>query len=183
MQRFPARIRQIEGNRPITTPSFFSKRSRPPWKEGRLCIIMGKKMGAYAPVAAGAAGRGNNHLGVQLMANTNRVKVDILGSSYFITTTESEEYIHGLEDSLNEMLGQLLERHTSVSINNALIITCLNLLDSCRKSEETADHLRGQLTDYLEDAARARIELDEVKRELDKANRELALLRKESTGR
>ena len=112
MQRFPARIRQIEGNRPITTPSFFSKRSRPPWKEGRLCIIMGKKMGAYAPVAAGAAGHGNNHLEVQLMANTNRVKVDILGSSYFITTTESEEYIHGLEDSLNEMLGQLLERHT-----------------------------------------------------------------------
>ena len=110
MQRFPARIRQIEGNRPITTPSFFSKRSRPPWKEGRLCIIMGKKMGAYAPVAAGAAGRGNNHLEVQSMANTNRVKVDILGSSYFITTTESEEYIHGLEDSLNEMLGQLLER-------------------------------------------------------------------------
>lgn len=117
------------------------------------------------------------------MANTNRVKVDILGSTYYITTTEPEEYIHGLEDSLNEMLGQLLERHTSVSINNALIITCLNLLDSCRKGEEAADHLRGQLTDYLEDAARARIELDEVKRELDRANRELALLRKDQAGR
>ena len=93
------------------------------------------------------------------MANTNRVKVDILGSTYYITTTEPEEY------------------------NNALIITCLNLLDSCRKGEEAADHLRGQLTDYLEDAARARIELDEVKRELDRANRELALLRKDQAGR
>lgn len=112
------------------------------------------------------------------MDNPNRVKVDILGSSYFITTAESGEYIHGLEDTLNEMLGQLMERHTSVSINNALVITCLNLLDSCRKSESAADHLRGQLTDYLEDAARARIELDEVSRELERVKRELALAKK-----
>ena len=38
--------------------------------------------------------------------------------------------------------------------------------------------MRGQLTDYLEDAARARIELEESKREIERLTRQLELLEK-----
>ena len=40
--------------------------------------------------------------------------------------------------------------------------------------------MRSQLSDYLEDAARARIELDDAKREMEKMRRQLELLTKVS---
>ena len=40
--------------------------------------------------------------------------------------------------------------------------------DCYQKSERSADHMRAQLSDYLEDAAKARIELDDAKREIEK---------------
>ena len=53
-----------------------------------------------------------------------------------------------------------------------------NFEDAYKKSEASADHMRGQLTDYLEDAARARIELEESKREIERLTRQLELLEK-----
>ncbi len=109
------------------------------------------------------------------MASYNRVRVQVMGSSYSITTTETKEYIHSLEEKLNAMLNELMRRHTGISISDALVLTCLNLLDSSQKSEAASDHIRGQLTEYLQDAARARIELDEANREIERLGRELAL--------
>lgn len=45
-----------------------------------------------------------------------------------------------------------------------------------KKSEESADNMRTQLTDYLEDATLARIELDETKRENERLKRRLEML-------
>lgn len=107
------------------------------------------------------------------MPEVHRIRVEVLGASYFLTTTESEEYIYTLQQKLNGMLAELQNRHTSVSLNDALVLTCLNLLDNCAKTEENADHIRSQLTEYLQDAARARIELDEASREIERLKREL----------
>jgi cell division protein ZapA len=83
-----------------------------------------------------------------------------------------EEYIASLQFQLNQMLGELQSRHHSVAMTDALVLTCFNLLDQNSKAEASADHIRGQLTEYLQDAARARIELED-------ANREIARLRAE----
>lgn len=112
------------------------------------------------------------------MASYNRVQVQVMGSSYSITTTETKEYIRSLEEKLNGMLDELMRRHPGVSISDALVLTCLNLLDNCHKSDLASDHIRGQLAEYLQDAARARIELDEANREIERLSRELALLKR-----
>ncbi len=109
------------------------------------------------------------------MANYNRVQIQVMGSSYSITTTETKEYIHSLEEKLNGMLEELMRRHPGVSLSDALVLTCMNLLDGCHKSEAASDNIRGQLAEYLQDAARARIELDEANREIERLGRELAL--------
>ena len=46
-------------------------------------------------------------------------------------------------------------------------------LDAYKRSEENADRMRTQISEYLEDAAKARIELDEVKRENAHLRRQL----------
>jgi cell division protein ZapA len=54
----------------------------------------------------------------------------------------------------------------------ALVLCAINSADQQKKSENSADHLRGQLSEYLEDAARARMELEEARRELDRLRRQ-----------
>ena len=43
-----------------------------------------------------------------------------------------------------------------LSPNAALILCAMGYADSLHKSEESADHLRSQLSEYLEEATRAR---------------------------
>ena len=47
-----------------------------------------------------------------------------------------------------------------------------------RKETAAADNLRAQIKDYIEDAARSKIEVDVERREIDRLNRELENLRK-----
>lgn len=113
---------------------------------------------------------------------TNRVKIEILGAEYTIATSEEEEYVHRLAHELDRQVVGLLDHDAKLSPNAALILCALGYADSFHKSEQSADHMRSQLTDYLEDAARARIELDDAKRELDKLRRQIELLTRVSQG-
>ena len=106
----------------------------------------------------------------------NHIKIEILGAEYTIATSEEEEYVRRLAREINTQVSQLLDRDAKLSPNAALILTALGYADSFYKSEQSADHMRSQLSDYLEDAARARIELDDARRELEKTRRQLELV-------
>ena len=108
----------------------------------------------------------------------NRVRIEVYGSRYVISTPEDESYVRGLAKSLDEQLRSLLENNSGLTLNDALVLCAINFEDAYKKSEASADHMRGQLTDYLEDAARARIELEESKREIERLTRQLERLEK-----
>lgn len=101
----------------------------------------------------------------------NRVRIEVYGSKYTIATPETEGYVQDLADVLNEQITVLLSENSKLSFNDALVLCAINYIDAFKKSEQAADNMRGQLTDYLEDAARARIELDEAKREIERLKR------------
>lgn len=109
---------------------------------------------------------------------TNRVKVQICGITLNISTDESPEYLRDLAEQMNEQVAAIMNSSARVSLNDALTLTAINYADGFKKSEKTADRLRAQLAEYLEDAARTRIELDESRRELERLRRELAALEK-----
>ena len=48
---------------------------------------------------------------------------------------------------------------------------------TCKKSTASSDNLRAQIKDYLEDSARARMEVDVARREIERLNREISSLR------
>ncbi len=96
----------------------------------------------------------------------NRVRVEVGNSKYVISTQEDEAYVLSLAKELDSGVRQLMEGNDRVTLNDALVLCALNYIDMYHKSERSTDHMRSQLTEYLEDASRARVELDEVKREL-----------------
>ena len=81
-----------------------------------------------------------------------------------------------LRREIDAQVRQLMDGNDRVSLNDALVLCCLNYANAYKKSEESADNMRTQLTDYLEDATLARIELDETKRENERLKRRLEML-------
>ena len=91
----------------------------------------------------------------------NKVRLTICGSSYVISTNESEDYMQNLAERLNE----LMSSSNSVSITTAAIMTALNYRDELEKASGSADNMRRQIKDYLEDAASAKMAAEELRRE------------------
>ena len=82
----------------------------------------------------------------------NRVHLKIGGSAYTVLTDDAPEYVEELAEELDKA-------------------------DTCKKSTASSDNLRAQIKDYLEDSARARMEVDVARREIERLNREISSLR------
>lgn len=108
---------------------------------------------------------------------TNKVRIEIYGAKYVISTTEDPRYVRELAVEIEEKVKNFMETNPSAARADAYMIILLGYVDLYKKSEENTDNIRSQLTQYLEDAARARIEADEYKREIEKLKREINLLR------
>lgn len=105
----------------------------------------------------------------------NRIKVNILGNQYTISTENSEERVRDIERQLTQRLDEITDGRSTLSSVDALVILALNLMDDINETETAADRMREQLSEYLEDAARARSEADEARREVQRLQRELSL--------
>lgn len=94
-----------------------------------------------------------------------RVTVSIAGGEYRLIGAEDEEYTRKVaahvDAKINEILGA-----ANVSIIEAAVLAGVNITDEYYKALETADNLRNQLKDYLEDSGRMKAEISELKREL-----------------
>ena len=114
----------------------------------------------------------------QTMETINRVKIEVCGVKFVISSKKDEQYIKELGDLLNAQTKELMDSAQNITFNEALALTALNFLDAYKEAEKNSDHLRGQINSYLEDAGRARIEADEAKREAARLKRELEILKK-----
>ena len=106
----------------------------------------------------------------------NRIKLEICGSNFVVSTTASEEYVLGLAEKLDADMSQLLSTNHTASVTTAAVITALGYLDELKKSTSGADNMRAQIKAYLEDAARPKLKLDEERREVERLRRELGYM-------
>ena len=97
---------------------------------------------------------------------TSKVRLNICGSSYVVSTTENESYMQNLAERLNLDMNELMASSKSVSITTAAVMTALNYRDELEKASGSADNMRRQIKDYLEDAAIAKMAAEELRREV-----------------
>ena len=108
------------------------------------------------------------------MPMATRSKVKVLGTTYYITTSGSEQQVRHIEEQMNEQLAAIQEQRPNISTLDALVILSLNLMDEITDAESSTDRMREQLSQYLEDAAKARMELEDQRRQCDRLTQELA---------
>ena len=111
------------------------------------------------------------------MAGQNKIRVEICGSRYVVSSSESPEYVKRLVNSIESKVQAIMDSGPNVTLNDAYFLALLGYADLYEKSELNADHIRSQLTEYLEDSTKAKLEVDEYRREIEKLKREIAILR------
>ncbi len=94
-----------------------------------------------------------------------RVTVSIAGGEYRLIGAEDEEYTRKVAAHVDAKINEILSA-ANVSIIEAAVLAGVNITDEYYKALETADNLRTQLKDYLEDSGRMKAEISELKREL-----------------
>ena len=111
------------------------------------------------------------------MAAQNKVRVEICGSRYVVSSNEPVEYVKRLATAIESKVKHFMDSSPNVTLNDAYFLALRNYADLYEKSEQNADHIRSQLTEYLEDSTRAKLEIDEYKRENEKLRKEIDILR------
>ncbi len=107
----------------------------------------------------------------------NKVKLSICGSDYYITTDDDPKYVLDLGNSLDETLSKIVRENNRLSITQAAILASLEYADTAKKATDTADNLRAQIKEYLEDSARYKMEAEVAKRDVERLNKELTAAR------
>ncbi len=98
----------------------------------------------------------------------NKVRLNIGGSDYFVTTEENPHYTVKLSYRLDAQIKELMESSPSMTLTTALVLCAMSYLDDANKANQCADNFRGQIKEYLEEAAKARIELNDARREIQR---------------
>ncbi|MBR1763151.1 MAG: cell division protein ZapA [Eubacterium sp.] len=107
----------------------------------------------------------------------NRVTLRICGLSYTILTEDDPDYVEELGELINKEMKSIGKESPTLSTTQCAVLVALDQADACKKATASADNLRAQIKDYLEDSARARMEVDVARREIERLNKEISNLR------
>ncbi len=107
-------------------------------------------------------------IGVLKIMEKNKVRLNICGVNYFICTDETVEHTEELGAVIDSKMSEILKGTSFVTTTQAAVLVALDFANELSKSEKSVDNYRGQIKDYLEDAAKAKSERDYYKRELER---------------
>ena len=97
----------------------------------------------------------------------NRILVTVAGHEFTILSEEGEEYVCGVAAEVDADIQGVMSG-TSLSLSDASVLTALNFADRSRKAADSADHLRLQVKNYLDETQKLKAELAETRRELSR---------------
>ena len=123
-----------------------------------------------------AAEKADEQEGAAVMAK-NRIKISILGSDYIIASEEEENYVRQVAAETDKRIAGITRDNPRLSVTMAAVLAALDYCDEAVKATESADNLRSQIKDYLEDSSQVRMEADEARRENEKLKKEVQTLR------
>ena len=106
-----------------------------------------------------------------------KIRLLIAGEEYNLSTDDDLDYVAQLGSELDEKITALMHANSRISVTQAAIVTALEYADAAKKCEVTAENLRTQIQEYLEDAARARTDVEILRRESERLRKELAALK------
>ncbi len=97
----------------------------------------------------------------------NRVTVSICGEEYTFVAEEAPSYMQKVGAYVGTKMEEMLTG-AKVGRTDAAVLAATNITDELFKEREASEALRRQLKEYIDEAAQAKSEASELKRELFK---------------
>lgn len=97
----------------------------------------------------------------------NRVTMNICGEEYTLVAEESAAYMQKVGSLVDAKMTEVMTG-THVGRTDAAVLAALNIADELYKTQEASENLRRQVKAYLDEAAQAKNEVSELKRQLFK---------------
>lgn len=107
----------------------------------------------------------------------NRVVLNINDVNYSILAAEPEEYVQQIGKAVDLKMREILSSGPGVSTLMAAVLTAVNICDELHKANDTAENLRVQLKQYLEELSKSKMENDESRKEIAKLYHEIQALK------
>ena len=111
-----------------------------------------------------------------------KIRLNLCGLECVVSTDDREEDVREAARVVEQAINSVIEHNSRASITLAAMITALSYYDDMRRAVQSADNLRSQIKNYLEDASRARLEADEARREMERMKKEIKVLRARLNG-
>ena len=96
---------------------------------------------------------------------SNRVTVNIDGREYNIIAAEEETYVRKVAAHADSQIRAVVQTSKFSSLDGATL-ACMNIAAQYFKEMETSENLRRQLKEFLEEGAKQKLEISELKREI-----------------
>lgn len=97
----------------------------------------------------------------------NKVTVSICGQDYTFVAEESPSYMQKVGSYVDTKMDEMLNG-AKVGRTDAAVLAAANIADELFKERESSEALRRQLKEYIDEAAAAKNECSELKREIFK---------------
>ena len=97
----------------------------------------------------------------------NRVTVLIAKQEYTLVAAEELSYLQKIASHVDAKIQEVLDA-SKVSIVDGAVLAAVNIADEYFKEVETAENLRRQVKECLEESTKLKLELSEAKREIFK---------------
>ncbi len=109
----------------------------------------------------------------------NIFKIKIFNKEYSIQTEESEEYTKELAATLNKKLYDIVQGTSHMTPVDGAVLVALDCLDRSLKTDIDIDKIRGQIKDYVDDAAKSAEKLKSANEEISMLTAKIARLEDE----
>lgn len=110
----------------------------------------------------------------------NKVKLTIAGADYSILAEDDTRYVQLLGKELDTKMAGIMKVNNRLSVTQAAVLAALDYADESKKATATADRLREQIKDYLDDASAAKSKADLARHDSEKSKKEVELLKAEN---
>ena len=110
----------------------------------------------------------------------NKVKVTIMGADYSILAEDDPRYVQLLGKELDSKMAGIMKVNSRLSTTQAAVLAALDYADESKKATATADRLREQIKDYLDDASAAKSKADLARHDSEKHKKEVEALQAEN---
>ncbi len=110
----------------------------------------------------------------------NKVRISVGSTELTVLAEDDAAYVQKLGNEIDAAYKKIISSNGRISATQAAILVALDYADESKKATLTADRLRDQIKDYLDDARNSKNKADWARHELEVARKQLEELTAEN---